>query len=235
MKTRIYNLINQNEGRYSCIYDTVMIIAIAVSLVPLLFHKEFLIFAITDKVTVTIFIIDYVFRLLTANIKYNCDSAVSYLRYPLSPMAIVDLLSILPSFTFFSSTLKLLRVARLIRMVRVIRVVKFVRYSKSIKILVRVFSESKESLLAVGGFALAYILISGLIIFNVEPQSFDTYFDAVYWATVSLTTVGYGDLYPITTIGRSMAMISSFFGIAIVALPAGVITAGYLKELEDEN
>ena len=55
MKTRIYNLINQNEGRYSCIYDTVMIIAIAVSLVPLLFHKEFLIFAITDKVTVTIF------------------------------------------------------------------------------------------------------------------------------------------------------------------------------------
>lgn len=150
-------------------------------------------------------------------------------------MAIVDLLSILPSFTFFSSTLKLLRVARLIRMVRVIRVVKFVRYSKSIKILVRVFSESKESLLAVGGFALAYILISGLIVFNVEPQSFDTYFDAVYWATVSLTTVGYGDIYPITIVGRSVAMISSFFGIAIVALPAGIITAGYLKELENEN
>ena len=150
-------------------------------------------------------------------------------------MAIVDLLSILPSFTFFSSTLKLLRVARLVRMVRVIRVVKFVRYSKSLKILAKVLKNSKESLLAVGSFAVAYILVTALIIFNVEPQSFDTYFDAVYWATVSLTTVGYGDLYPITTIGRSMAMISSFFGIAIVALPAGVITAGYLKELEDEN
>ena len=235
MKTKIYNLINQNGGKPSRVYDVAMITAIVASIVPLLFHKEFLIFAITDKVTVTIFIIDYVFRLLTANIKYNCDSVVSYLRYPLSPMAIVDLLSILPSFTFFSSTLKLFRIARLVRMVRVIRVVKFVRYSKSLKILAKVLKNSKESLLAVGGFAVAYILVTALIIFNVEPQSFDTYFDAVYWATVSLTTVGYGDLYPITTIGRSMAMISSFFGIAIVALPAGVITAGYLKELEDEN
>lgn len=83
MKTKIYNLVNQTAGKSGRVYDTTMIIAIVVSLVPLLFHKEFLIFAITDKVTVTIFIIDYVFRLLTANIKYNCDSAVSYLRYPL--------------------------------------------------------------------------------------------------------------------------------------------------------
>ena len=71
--------------------------------------------------------------------------------------------------------------------------------------------------------------------FNVEPDSFNTFFDAVYWATVSLTTVGYGDIYPITDLGRIVAMISSFFGIAIVALPAGIVTAEYLGALKGEN
>jgi voltage-gated potassium channel len=79
--------------------------------------------------------------------------------------------------------------------------------------------------------AIAYILVSALIIYNVEPESFNTFFDAIYWATVSLTTVGYGDIYPVTTIGRIVTMISSVFGIAIIALPSGVITAGYLSEI----
>ena len=83
--------------------------------------------------------------------------------------------------------------------------------------------------------AVAYILISALVIYNVEPQSFNTFFDAVYWATISLTTVGYGDIYPVTTIGRIVTMFSSVFGIAIIALPSGVITAGYLAEINNEK
>ena len=74
-----------------------------------------------------------------------------------------------------------------------------------------------------------------MIIYNVEPDTFDTYFDAIYWATVSLTTVGYGDIYPVSTMGRIITMVSSVFGIAIVALPAGIITAGYMNELEKNN
>lgn len=83
--------------------------------------------------------------------------------------------------------------------------------------------------------AVGYIFVCALIIFNVEPNSFNTFFDAVYWATISLTTVGYGDIYPITTLGRIITMISSFMGIAIVALPAGIITAGYMKEIESDK
>lgn len=83
--------------------------------------------------------------------------------------------------------------------------------------------------------AVAYVLISALVIYNVEPESFETFFDAIYWATISLTTVGYGDIYPVTTIGRIVTMISSVFGIAIIALPSGVITAGYLEEVNKEN
>jgi voltage-gated potassium channel len=79
-----------------------------------------------------------------------------------------------------------------------------------------------------------YVLVSALVVYNVEPESFNNFFDAVYWATVSLTTVGYGDIYPVSTIGRIVTMVSSVFGIAIIALPSGVITAGYMAEIKGE-
>lgn len=67
--------------------------------------------------------------------------------------------------------------------------------------------------------------------FNIEPETYNNFFDAIYWATVSLTTVGYGDIYAVSVIGKVITMISSLFGIAIVALPAGIITAGYMEEI----
>lgn len=83
--------------------------------------------------------------------------------------------------------------------------------------------------------AIGYVLVTALVIFNVEPDTFDTFFDAIYWATVSLTTVGYGDIYATSVIGKIITMISAIFGIAIVALPAGIITAGYMNEIENSK
>lgn len=91
--------------------------------------------------------------------------------------------------------------------------------------------KSQKTIMTVGILATAYVLISALVIFNVEPDSFNNFFDAVYWATVSLTTMGYGDIYPVTTIDRIVTMISFMFGIAIIALPSGIITAGFMEEL----
>ena len=93
------------------------------------------------------------------------------------------------------------------------------------------FTKQKEALTAVFTLAIAYILIAALVILNVEPDTFDSFFEAVYWAAISLTTLGYGDIYPVSTIGRLVTMASSFVGIAIVALPAGIITAGYMDEI----
>lgn len=121
----------------------------------------------------------------------------------------------------------------MIRAFRVFRVFKAFRYSNSFQIIGNVIRTSKKSLIAVGVLAAGYIMISALIIFNVEPESFNSFFDAIYWATVSLTTVGYGDIYPVSTLGRVITMLSAIFGIAIVALPAGIITAGYMNELKD--
>ena len=150
-------------------------------------------------------------------------------------MAIIDLVSILPSLTIINDGFKVLRVLRMIRAMRVFRAFKAIRYSKNFMIISNVLRSSKDSLIAVCVLAVGYILVSALIVFNVEPESFDNFFDAVYWATVSLTTVGYGDIYPVSTIGRIITMLSSVFGIAIVALPAGIITAGYMTELENSK
>jgi voltage-gated potassium channel len=153
-------------------------------------------------------------------------------------MAVIDLLSILPSLTLLNNSLKVLRLLRMIRSLRVFRVVrvfKLLRYSKSMRIIFNVLYKSKEALGAVCTLAFGYILVSALVILNVEPESFDNFYDAVYWATVSLTTMGYGDIYPVTGIGRFVTMLSSFIGIAIVALPSGIITAGYMKELKEDD
>lgn len=83
--------------------------------------------------------------------------------------------------------------------------------------------------------AIGYILITALIMFNIEPDTFKDFFDAIYWATVSLTTVGYGDIYAVSDVGKVITMISPLFGIAIVALPAGIITAGYMEEIKRNN
>lgn len=146
-------------------------------------------------------------------------------------MALIDLISILPSFTPISGGFRLLKIFRFLRALRVFRIFKSFRYSKSITIIIDVIRSQKEPLIAVCSLAVGYVLVSALVIFNVEPDTFETFFDAVYWATVSLTTMGYGDIYPVTTIGRIVTMISSFVGIAIVALPAGIITAGYMERI----
>lgn len=237
MRERIYNIIekaNENDT-LSNIYDIAMIIVIVASLIPLAFKQEPNVFKIIDKITVTIFIIDYALRWLTADYKYNKHSVISFIKYPFSLMAIIDIISILPSIIVINNSLKVLRVLRMIRAMKVFRIFKMFRYSRSFEIISNVIKNTKETLLAVCMLAIGYILISAIVVFNVEPDSFKNFFEAIYWATVSLTTVGYGDIYPITTLGRIITMMSSIFGIAIVALPAGVLTAGYMKELDKYN
>ena len=233
MRKRLFEIIEKSNGndKLSSIYDSFMLVVILLSLVPLAFKSSAYGFVVIDRVCVIIFIMDYILRLITADFKYQDKSIKSFIKYPFSFMALVDLIAILPSFTVLNQGFKVLKLIRLIRALRVFRAFKAFRYSKSIEIIANVLKESRDSLMAVGTLAHAYIFISALIIFNVEPDSFNNFFDAIYWATVSLTTVGYGDIYPVTTIGKMVSMASSFFGIAVVALPSGIITVGYLDEL----
>lgn len=237
MRKRIYEIIEQaKEGdRISFVYDCVMLVAIVVSIIPLMFTTDYPVFKVIEIITVSLFILDYILRWITADYRLG-KKGWSFVIYPFSGWAIVDLLSILPGLSILGRGFKIFRVTRLLR---ILRVFKLFRYSDKIQILGRVVRKEKGVLLTVLGVAVFYVFITALIMFNAEPHinpvtgatTFENFFDALYWATVTLTTVGYGDLTPVTDIGRFVSMLSSLFGVAIIALPSGVITASYLEEL----
>lgn len=236
MRKRLFEIVevSQDNDKLSTIYDIFMMLVILMSIIPLAFVTSYPFFDIIDKITVIIFIIDYIIRLITADLKMQ-KGAKSFICYPFTPMAIIDLISILPSLSLINSGWRLLKIFRLFRTFRVFRVFKAFRYSKNIQIFIRVFRKEKDSLLTIFGIAILYILISALVVLNVEPETFGNYFRAVYWATISLTTMGYGDIYPTSIQGQIVTMLSSFIGIAIIAMPAGVITAGFMEEIKSKN
>lgn len=237
MRRRLFEIIEKGQkgDRLSTVYDIVMLFAIVVSIIPLMFFEELKWFKYVEIVTVVIFVIDYLLRWITADFKME-KKGWAFVLYPFTPMAIIDLLSILPGFNVLGQGFKIFRVTRLLK---ILRLFKFLRYSDKIALFIRVLKKEQNVLLSVLAIAVFYVFLTALIMFNVEPHinpntgaiTFSDFFDALYWATVTLTTVGYGDLCPVTDIGRCVSMLSSLFGVAIIALPSGVITASYLDEL----
>ena len=237
MRKRIYEIIEQGKAgdRVSIAYDILMLVAITVSIIPLMFMQDHPAFRCIEIVTVTLFIIDYILRWITADIRVG-KGKLSFVVYPFTFWAIIDLLSILPGFSLLSKGFKIFRITRLLK---VLRLFKFFRYTDKVRVLGRVVRKEKNVLLTVLGVAIFYVFLTALIMFNAEPHvnpytgdpTFKHFFDALYWSTVTLTTVGYGDLTPVTDIGRFVSMLSSLFGVAVIALPSGVITASYLEEL----
>lgn len=236
MRKRLYEILDaiNEDSTAAKLYNLFMMVTIFVSILPLSTKTENTTTELIDLFTVIIFIIDYILRVFTADFKLN-QGRLSFIKYPFTFMAIVDLLSIIPSlpFIYVTKSLKMLKLIRLLRTLKVIRIFKSFRYSKNIRIIINVISKQKDSLITVGCLAIGYILVSALVIFNIEPETFNSFYDAVYWATVSLTTVGYGDIYTTTEAGRLITMFSALIGIAIVALPSGIITAGYMDEIAE--
>lgn len=230
MRERIHKIVQIADpgDKLSSYYDKFMLISIIVSLIPLFFKHTSSLFRWIEVITVSVFIVDYIFRWITADYKFNNKSKTVFIKYPFTFFAIIDLLSILPSLRILNEGFKLFRILRLNRAFRTLRLL---RYSKSFNLIMSVVEKERKPLMAVVYLAGGYVLLTALIIFQVEPESFNSFFDAFYWAVVTLTTVGYGDIYPVSYFGRVIGMFSSFMGIAIVALPTGIITAGYMSEL----
>lgn len=238
MLEKLYEIIEPADDevgtKASAVYDTIMMVCIIASMIPLCFKNTNIVFTIIDKFTVCVFIIDYFLRLITANYKVK-KGVKSFFIYPLKPMAIIDLLSILPSLVPVNNGFKVLRLLRLMRTLKVFKSLKVFRYSKNIERVVAVMKRQSKSLAAVATMAIFYIIFVALIMFNIEPETFKNFFDAFYWAAISLTSVGYGDITPVSNVGRLFTIISALMGVAIVALPSGIITAGYIEVIKDEK
>ena len=240
-RKKIDHLVNPEENtRASRAYDFIMLLAIAASIIPLMFRFQSTLFWLMEIVATVCFIIDYIFRWSTADYHSDRSRLGAFLVYPFTPMAIIDLLSILPIFNIANPAFRVTRVYRLMRILRIFRVI---RYFEPLKIIFSVIRRQRRILWTVLVLSVFYIFITALIMFNAEedinPETgkylFENFFDAFYWAACTLTTVGYGDLYPISHVGRVISIISSMVGIAIIALPSGIITAGYMDELNRRN
>lgn len=240
-RKRTFEVIEQSKDgdRLSLVYDIIMLVAITASIIPLMFIEDTRTFRIIEQITVAFFIVDYLLRWITAD--YRLGKGVgSFILYPVTGWAIIDMLSILPGLSILGRGFKIFRITRLLR---ILRIFKFIRYSNKIQVLGKVIRKEKGVLLTVLGIAIFYVFLTALIMFNAEPHvnpitgavTFEDFFDALYWATVTLTTVGYGDMIPVTDIGRFVSMLSSLFGVAVIALPSGVITASYLEELRSSK
>ena len=242
MRQKIFEIIerDENDNLISKLYDRIMQLAIFVSIIPLMFRGQNVIFTTIESVVTILFVTDYLLRWLTADLRSKKKGIWAFVLYPFTLIAIIDLLTILPAISYVNDSLRVLRTWRLLRILRIAKVFK---YYEPLQIVMEVFRKKAPVLLTVVGFALFYIFVTALFMFNVEqsvnPKTgelfFDDFFDAIYWSTCTLTTVGYGDIYPISDIGRIVSMFSSLVGIAIIALPSGIITAGYMEEVQERK
>lgn len=232
-RKRIYEVLaNENENdKAAAIYNFIMVVLIALWMVPLWFKGKNDAFIVLDRCCTAVFIVDYLLRWATADFKLKRGKA-SFALYPFTPMAILDLISFVPSFIPANASLKTVRI---FRVVGALRAFKLMRHSKSMHILMDAARNQRMPLLVTLVLAIAYVFASATVMFNIEPQTYDTFLDALYWSVISLTTIGYGDITPTTTIGRIVAMISAFAGVAIIAFPSGIIAAGLITELDRKN
>lgn len=224
IRKRIFEIIEPFKGNnlISRTYDIFMLSAIIASIIPLFFKTNSIFFSIIDAICVFFFIIDYILRFITADFKLKGKTSKPFLHYPFTLTAIIDLLSILPSFTPINNSLKLLR---LVRAAKLIRIAKIFRYSKSAQLIYKILKKSSRALIMVGILAISYAAVAGLIAFNAEPETFNSYFDAIYWVIIVW------NIDPTTVTGHIIAVCSVVFGLAIVALPSSILTAEYIQIL----
>ena len=233
IKRRTYEVIEVSSigDASSRAYDVLMTTTVIVGLVPLTLKTDNFYTTIIEIMTAVILFIDYCARVYTADYKMGYKSIKAYIAYVFTPLAIFDLLSILPVIYLLFPIPSL----RLLKLIRIFRVLKLVRYSKTMIVIANVVRKVKTQLIAVLILITIYIFVSAMLIFQLEPNLFDSFFDALYWATISITTIGYGDIYPTTDIGRFITMISALMGVAVIALPSGMITAAYMNEISKKK
>ncbi len=209
----------------------VTVVAVILESDPILFEKHKLVFKILEIVSLIVFTIEYIFRVWSSAEIKKYRSFKGRIKYMLTPMAIIDLLAVLP--VWFG--LFVYRDFMILRGLRLIRVFKLTRYSRSMNLLMSVMRQESENLFS-AFFVLSILIIiaaTGMHIVeaSIQPEAFGTIPKAIWWATVTLTTVGYGDVVPITALGKGFGVMIVMSGIGMAALPAGILASGFTKEI----
>ena len=244
IKTIIHEILETSESRnlYSLADDVVItcliminVAAFIASTSPTLSPEYTSLFANIEIVSSFVFTIEYILRLWVSTVDRRYSHPLwGRLRYALTPLSLIDLIAILPFY--FLLLFPSFNFVNLIRVLRLLRLLKMSRYSESVRTLGAVLYAKKEELIATAFAVFILLIFASSIMYFVEfeahPEAFGSIPDAMWWGVVTLTTVGYGDIYPITPLGKLLGAMLAFLGIGIFALPAGIIAGGFSEELQ---
>jgi len=192
-----------------------------------------------DLFSVAIFTIEYILRIwvCTSNPRFK-GPIMGRVKYALSPLALIDIMAILPFYLPLIIPFDL-RILRAIRLIRIARLLKIGRYSEALKLFGKVLKAKKEELLAAVFILFILLIVSSSLLYYVEspaqPEKFSSIPASMWWGVVTLTTVGYGDIFPITPLGKFLGALISLLGIGFFALPAGLLSAGFIEELRKKR
>ena len=189
---------------------------------------------VIEAVTIAFFLIDYILRLWTAPCLYpHLSRPVAVLKYAFSFNGLVDMLSCVPFYLpfFFPSGMAAFRILRIVRIFRLFRINA---YFDSLNVITAVLKSKAKLLFSSVFVVLLLMLASSLCMYSIEhsvqPDKFDNALSGLWWAAATLLTVGYGDIYPITALGKIMGTVITMLGVGMVAIPTGIISAGFVEQ-----
>lgn len=243
MKKKVFNIIQigDKSNRLSQLFDIFIAIVICANILVTFLQTFdelailFPAFHVIEVITILIFCVEYVLRIWTADYLYPDKSEFrSRLRFLISFDGIIDLLTILPFFFLSGMVIfRMLRVARIFHLFRL-----NARYD-SFNVITTVLYEKRNQIISSVFIVLILMLASSLCMYSVEhdsqPEVFRNAFSGIWWSMSTLLTVGYGDIYPITTLGRIMAICIAYLGVGAVAIPTGIISAGFVEQYQRKS
>lgn len=247
MRRRIFDTLDSRHSRsrathaVQCSIIVLILLNVVVAVIDTVegIHSQFThFFGAFEALSVIVFSVEYLLRLWTCveDKRYDDHPVTGRLKFMLSPMALIDLVAIMPFYfpiVFHHTDLLFLRTVRLFRLFRIL---KLERYSESLHMFAGVLKRRKEELLVAAlGVVVLVVLSSGLLYLtehDAQPKQFSSVPQAMWWSVCTLTTIGYGDVTPITPAGKFLASLISFIGIAMVAVPTAILSAGFIEEIQ---
>lgn len=244
IKKRIYEIIEKAQGidKTSKVFDWFIMTVILLSIFSIIIESfdiknEKVIFLLKsfEIISVIIFTIEYALRVWTSDlVDKERKPILSRIKYMVSFYGLVDLMAILPFYLPMFVAVDL-RFIRILRLFRIFRLLKMNRYTNSISLIKKVIRSKKEELFVTIFSASILILLSSCIMYyiekNAQPNQFGNILSTMWWSVATLTTVGYGDIYPVTPLGKIISGLIAVLGMGIIALPTGIISSGFITEL----